>query len=114
MRPVYLALALAISAEPPLASDLVKQALGRVGAVITSAQRLGNQALVFSFELRGEQLSELRPALREIGSLLDQTEAKLEQAERTVPPTAEVVGSLHVTLMHNAPDERVELPRVPG
>jgi hypothetical protein len=114
MDAMFLTLAVAVRAEPPAATDLIKGALSRAGAVITSAQRLGNQALVFGFELEASQAAALHAELRAVSQPLDDTELKLERAARTSPPGREILATLNVALVHEAPDERVELPKVPG
>jgi hypothetical protein len=114
MRPTFIAIAAVVHAEPPRAMDLIKAALSKAGACIVSAQRHGNQALVFGFEIDAKSLPALEEQLERIARLLDPSAARMREAERQVAPLAEVHGSLHVTLVHDAPDERVELPNVPG
>ena len=101
-------------AEPVAAAAVIKRVLADCGAAVTHVHRLGNQALVFTFELTAGEVTLLRDGLAAVSQLLDPSEETLEQALRTFPANAELVCSLHVTLVHGAPDERVPLPKVPG
>lgn len=114
MSSVSLSLAVALHAEPTAATECIKGALSRAGAVITSAQRLGNQALVFGLELEARRAADLHEELRAVSRLLEETDDKLDRAARELGPETEILATLHVTLVHEAPDERVALPRVPG
>lgn len=114
MASTIVSLAVAVRAEPSTATELIKAALSRAGAVITSAQRLGNQALVIGFELDAKDAALLQVELRAIAQPLGETDAKLDRAARELAPATEILGTLNVTLVHEAPDERVELPKVPG
>lgn len=113
MSPRFLSLAVAVHAEPAEATELIKHGLGAAGAVITGAQRLGNQALVFNFELRAEHALALAQELSSVATLLEESEAKLRQASE-LAGGSELVGALNVTLVHRAPDQRIALPKVPG
>jgi hypothetical protein len=114
MAGVVLCLAVALRGEPIAATESIKGALSRAGAVITAAQRLGNQALVVSFELNAENAGALHAELRGVAQMLDESDAKLDRAALDLAPDTELSGTLHVTLVHDAADERVELPKVPG
>ena len=114
MRPSFITIAAAVHAEPPRAADVIKRALSNAGACITSAQRHGNQALVFGFEIDAKNLGLLQEELERVASLLDPSAARMQEARQKLAPHVEAHGQLHVTLVHDAPDERVELPKVPG
>jgi glycine cleavage system regulatory protein len=114
MRPPFIAIATVVHAEPPGAVDMIKAALANAGACIVSAQRHGNQALVFGFEIDARNLHMLETQLERVARLLDPSVERMRESAHTLAPEAEVHGSLHVTLVHDAPDERVELPKVPG
>jgi hypothetical protein len=114
MATLTLSLAVAVRAEPTAATELFKGALSRAGAAITSAQRLGNQALVFGLEFDARNAGALHGEQRAVSQLLDATDDKLDRAARELLPDTEILAALHVTLVHEAPDERVALPRVPG
>jgi hypothetical protein len=49
-----------------------------------------------------------------VAQMLDESDAKLDRAALDLAPDTELSGTLHVTLVHDAADERVELPKVPG
>ena len=114
MAQVVISLVVAFHGEPVHATDAIKGALSRAGAVITSAQRLGNQALVLSFELDARNARALHGELRRISQPLDDTDGKLDRAALELAPDTEILGTLHITLVHDAADARVELPKVPG
>ena len=88
-----LAVAVVIEDEPAAATLAIKAALSAAGACIVSAEQLGNQALVFGFDLLARDLERLVYELQ---------------------PDVEVHGTLHVALIHAAADQRVPRPRVPG
>jgi hypothetical protein len=83
---------------------LVRDALSTVA--ITRAETLGGLALVVAFECEREDVPVVLARLREAG-------VRVTDGERA-PSGAEVMGMLHVTLAHGGPDERVEIPKVPG
>jgi len=93
-----------IEADATHAWPVVREALAP--AIITHADRLGGLALVLRFECDASRASEVRENLREAGL----------RVTRDVRPGAEGdwLGMLHVTLIHDGPDERVEIPDVPG
>lgn len=83
---------------------LVRDALS--ATTITRAERLGGLALVVTFECSRNDAPNVLDQLRLVGvRLTDGT---------TVPNGEELLGLLHVTLAHGGPDERVEVPKVPG
>jgi hypothetical protein len=110
----YLSVAVAIDGEPVAAAAAIKAALSAAGACIVSAEQLGNQALVFGFELRAGRLESLVERLRACSRLLAASEADVKRLVYELQPDIEVHGALHVTLVHSAADLRVPRPRVPG
>lgn len=83
---------------------LVRDALSATS--ITRAERLGGLALVVTFECSREDAPNVLDRLREVGiRVTDGT---------TAPDGDELLGLLHVALAHGGPDDRVEIPKVPG
>jgi hypothetical protein len=107
-------IAVAIEEEPVGATSAIKAALATGGACIVSAEQLGNQGLVFGFEITAGQLPALLGQLRHCARLLSGAEAAVERLVYELQPDIEVHGMLHVSLVHGAADERVPRPRVPG
>jgi len=83
---------------------LVRDALSTVS--ITRAETLGGLALVVTFECEGDDAPVVLARLREAG-------VRVTDGEHA-PSSGEVMGMLHLTLAHDGPDERVEIPKVPG
>lgn len=114
MPAAFVALKLIIHAEPALAVQRVKQAVSEGGGVITNATRFSNKALSFHLEVEAKHLEDLRRALANAGQLASEGASRMQELAPGLMPEAEVLGLLHVTLVHEAPDERIELPKVPG
>lgn len=109
-----LSFVVAIEDEPGGAGLRIKQALSAAGASILSAEQLGNQALVFSIETTAGQLQALLAELQRCSRVMAPGEADVKRLARELEPQIEVYGTLHVTLVHTAADQRVRRPRVPG
>ena len=114
MDAVYVTLDLVLHEEPVGGFQRVKEAAQRGGAIITQATRFSNKALSVQLEVEARHLTSLRDALLGAGNLAAQGAARLEELTRSLSPEREVQAFLHVTLVHDAPDERIELPKVPG
>jgi len=113
MTPVFVTLDLVLHEEPTRAFQHVKEAAQRGGAVITHASRFSNKALSVQLEVEARHLVSVRDSLAAVGHLTTGG-TDLEGLALSLSPEAEVRGFLHVTLVHDAPDERIELPKVPG
>lgn len=110
----YFSIEAVARAEPATAVQWVKDALQVAGAVVTDARRLSNKALTFRIEICAQDLLRLDRALTapiEVSAAERQT---LTALHARLEPEQEVIGMLHVTLVHGLPDERIELPKVPG
>jgi hypothetical protein len=109
-----LAVAVVVEDEPAGGALAIKTALSAAGACIVSAQQLGNQGLVFGFESMARDLERLLEELGRCARLLPPSEANVKRLVYELQPDVEVHGTLHVTLVHAASDQRVPRPRVPG
>lgn len=109
-----ISVAVAVEDEPAGATSCVKAALASAGACIVSAEQLGNQGLVFAFELDAGQLPALLEQLRRRARLLGEADAAVQRLVYELQPDVEVHGVLHVSLVHGAADQSVPRPRVPG
>lgn len=114
MVPLFVTLELVLHKEPAEAVQQIKEAVQRGGGLITNATRFSNKALSFQVEIEARHLASLGSALDAIGSLATEGKAQLERLSQALANEAEVQAFLHVTLVHSAPDERVETPKVPG
>ncbi|MCB9616921.1 MAG: hypothetical protein H6722_31180 [Sandaracinus sp.] len=81
----------------------MRDALGHV--MVTGAERLGGIALVVRFEVAASDAVRTLESLRAV--------MRITEGE-SIPSGDELFGHLHVTLAHDGPDERVEIPKVPG
>ena len=109
-----LAVAVVIEDEPAAAALAIKAALSAADACAVSAEQLGNQGLVFGFELMARDLGRLLQELGRCSRLLPPSEANVKRLVYELQPDVEVHGTLHVTLVHAGPDQRLPRPRVPG
>ncbi len=79
--------------------------------MIVDASRLSNKALTYRIEVDREGVECLLGALAACGAVIDQQQRDYPARGRE-PEDAVVL--LHVALVHDEPDQRVELPKVPG
>ena len=110
----FLAIEVLLKDESAAALWKLKEAAGKAGVFITGAERFANKALMLRLELEARNLVHLKVALEQIGSLLDPGGHHLMELAGTFDADTEFVVSLHVSLIHGAPDEPVEVPKVPG
>jgi hypothetical protein len=104
-----------MQSEPALAVAAVRSAVEQAGCVITDATRFSNMALSFKVEAYAHRVPALVAALRNEAALHAAHELPAgAPALDVLPPDTEVDVLLHVALVHDLPDERIELPKVPG
>ncbi len=114
MAPSIVTLELVMHELPAEALQRVKDAVSRGGGAITNATRFSNKALSLQLELDAHHLVSLRDALSAAGNLSQAGAERLAELAQMLAPDCEVQAFVHVTLVHTAPDERIELPKVPG
>jgi hypothetical protein len=113
--PAYHALEASLHETPLGAVAAVRGCVERSGGVIVEATRFSNKALSFKIEAFPAQVARLETELGRLGALHgSQPVPTGAPALASLAPNCEVLALLHVTLVHDLPDERVELPRVPG
>jgi hypothetical protein len=93
----------------------VQQALDRVGAVVLYANPLGSMALALVVELETVSFPALASALDDVDVHLDgASRARLQPAAASADSEEVRTLLLHVDFAHDGPDERTEIPHVPG
>ena len=88
----------------------VRDAMQAGGANITDFHPFSNTAVNITFEIEGTNTRRLREELSAIGLTFDGS--GLEELRLNHP--SEVVGTLHITFVHNEPDLRIPVPPIPG
>jgi hypothetical protein len=89
----------------------VRGAVVAAGGWVVDAQSLGGLVLVVRFESDAFSATVLSSALSDAGVVLDPGS---QRALSAAPERCAAVGSLTVTLVREGPDERVDIPSVPG
>lgn len=111
----YYALEASMRASPAEALALLRACVERSGGVILEAARFSNKALALKVEAFPAQVAKLLGELANAGRVHTAHGVPPGAPELgALPPDADVLVLLHVSLVHDLPDERVELPRVPG
>lgn len=99
----------------------VRTALAASGAWVLDVKQFSNVSVCFSFEVPGNRMERLREALaaadlrltREsndsFASFSESNESAGEGSQAT-----DVAGTLQITFIHNEPDLKIEVPRIPG
>jgi hypothetical protein len=110
--PKVITLELGMRTTPPEAAARVREAVDRGGGAILDASRLSNKALTYRIEVATEDLPRLETALSALGSVIHS--AAHDYPSRADTADVDATLLLHVALVHGEPDQRVELPKVPG
>jgi hypothetical protein len=110
--PKVITLELGMRATPPEAAARVRAAVDRGGGATLDAARLSNKALTYRIEVATADLPRLEASLAALGSVIHS--AVHEYPSRTDADAVDATILLHVALVHGEPDQRVELPKVPG
>jgi hypothetical protein len=110
--PKVVTLELGMRATPPEAAARVRAAVDQGGGAILDAARLSNKALTYRVEVALTDLPRLEATLAALGSVIKS--AVHEYEGRAEADAADATMLLHVALVHREPDQRVELPKVPG
>ena len=97
-------------ATPAEAVHATEVAFARAHVFLTEAHQLGGLALVVHWHMEGDHRIQLADALLEASIALD--DASLERLRK--PWEGVLIGSLHVNLEHEGPDDRIPVPAVPG
>lgn len=112
---MHFALELVVRAPPFVAQSGVREACARGGAVVLSAQALSNKALVYHVEVPSQAVPPWLDQLRALGTLGQVGADTLHDHARVLRRSErDIAGSLHVTLVHDEPDEAIVPPSVPG
>lgn len=90
---------------------LLRTVIVNAGAWVVDAQSLGGLVLVVRFESDDFVSAAMASALAAAGV---QLAPPSQRSLAAVPDGARVTGSLSVTLVREGPDERVDVPSVPG
>ncbi len=100
-----------MEAAPSQAFHALRQVFDELGIFLDDARQLGGLAIVLAFELDDDGRATLATELEAAGLVL--TEASEEALVRG-PFRAPWQATLHVSLAHPGPDERIDVPAVPG
>ena len=92
------------------ALQAVERACLKAHVFVMNAQQLGGLALVAQWEMEGDHRQSFVDALAEQGVFVDEASAETLAGQWL----GELSGSLHVSLEHEGPDEKVTIPAVPG
>jgi len=96
----------------------VRTAITASGAWVVDVNLFSNVSVCFNFEVPSSRVEQLRDALAATdlhftkeseGSL-----ASLPDRDHARSQAVDVTGSLQITFIHNEPDLRIEVPRIPG
>lgn len=90
----------------------VDDAFGAAGAAMTDVRFLGGMHVTFHFELAPSDLPGLAAGLADAGVELDAD--SLGGLAEATKLDRNVVGTLALTLLRGDPDQKNEIPRVPG
>jgi hypothetical protein len=112
--PTPYAIALSMTREPAEALAALRDTAAACGAVIVESTRFSNKALSLHVECYAKDVKTLVEALAQIGSVHHAGESQGEAPLASLPTEGEVLILLHVSLVHDQPDERIALPKVPG
>jgi len=93
-----------------------KEAILACGGFVLGAHVFSNKAVVIQFEIPSSSLSALVSAIVRVGIRLfdESAEAVPEVACRCADEEADIQGQLHISFVHGEPDEKTEVPSVPG
>ncbi|MEK6286440.1 MAG: hypothetical protein AABO57_11915 [Acidobacteriota bacterium] len=99
----------------------VRSALAASAAWVLDVKQFSNVSVCFSFEIPGNRVARLREALaaadlrltRESNDSFASFSASNESAGEG-SQTTDVAGTLQITFIHNEPDLKIEVPRIPG
>lgn len=95
---------------------LLVDALNSVGSVLDS-HPFSNLALAVQFEVSAQRVVELRPALLALPLSFSRASITALDSLETIPESevpVDMLGSIHITFVHNEPDLRMHIPAVPG
>ena len=99
----------------------VRTAITKSGAWIVDVKLFSNVSACFDFEIPSRRAEQLRDALAAMDLHLtkesDDSIASLLDANKPTEagsPVTDIAGSLQITFIHNEPDLRIEVPRIPG
>ena len=109
-RPMTAALQATMRGTAAEALQAVERACLKSHVFVMNAERLGGLALVVQWEMEGDRRQSFVDALAEQDVFLDEASADTLAG----PWLGELSGSLHVSLDHEGPDEKVTIPAVPG
>jgi hypothetical protein len=91
------------------------------GAWIVDVKLFSNVSACFNFEIPSSHAEHLRDALAAMDLHLtkesDDSLANLVEGNNSAEagsPVTDIAGSLQITFIHNEPDLRIEVPRIPG
>lgn len=112
--PTPYAIALSMTREPAEAMAALRDAVAACGAVIVGSTRFSNKALSLHVECYAKDVKALVHALVGIGTVHEASEFQGAAPLASLPPEGEVLILLHISLVHDQPDERIALPKVPG
>ena len=91
------------------------------GAWVVDVKLFSNVSVCFSFEVPGSHVEQLREALATTGLHLtnDSVDSLVSLLDPDAPDTdgsqgRDIAGTLQITIIHNEPDLRIEVPQIPG
>ena len=121
MIPSFLRLSGVTRAERHEMISRVREAILEGGGYILDFHTFSNAAICINFEVPAGSIEKLYSSLKRTGLRLSQESddllAKCRDELNTLggrSKTADVVGTLQVTFVHNEPDLRIEVPPIPG
>jgi hypothetical protein len=99
----------------------VRTAMTKSGAWIVDVKLFSNLSACFNFEIPSSHAEQLRDALAAMDLHLTKEShdslASLVEGNNSAEagsPVTDTAGSLQITFIHNEPDLRIEVPRIPG
>lgn len=92
----------------------VRTAMTASGAWVIDVKLFSNISVCFNFEMPASQTERLRDALAATDlHLTKESHASIANLLQC-GSTGDVRGSLQITFIHNDPDLKIEVPRIPG
>lgn len=99
----------------------VRTALATSSAWVLDVKQFSNVSVCFSFEIPGNRVARLREALTAADLQLtgESNDAfasfnECNESAGEASQTTDVAGTLQITFIHNEPDLKIEVPRIPG